>query len=157
MNERKIDLNEAMPLIRESLSKGQEVFFSPSGVSMLPTLEEGRDTVSLRAPTAYLRKYDIALFQRKNGQYVLHRVVKSKGGVYTFMGDAQHWREEGITHSQIVALCACRIRDGRTRSLLSHRHRLYARIRHACRALLRVCHRVCHRVLGACRKILRRK
>ena len=155
MNERKFLMNEAVPLMQESLNRGQEVFFSPSGVSMLPTLKEGRDTVVLRAPSSHLRKYDIALFRRQNGQYVLHRVVKSRGGVYTFMGDAQHFREEGIDHSRIVALCVACVRNGRRISLLSHRHRLYARIRHARRAFYRAYQSAFRACRALCRKIFR--
>ena len=75
MLEREIKLDDVMPLIKEKLASGQEVIFSPHGTSMLPFLKEGRDSITLKAPPARLKKYDIPLYQRKNGQYILHRVV----------------------------------------------------------------------------------
>ncbi len=36
-----------MPLIRETLEEGKCVQFSPRGVSMLPMLRQGKDTVTL--------------------------------------------------------------------------------------------------------------
>ena len=126
MRERKIHLNDAIPLIEEKLAEGQEVFFSPDGISMLPTLQAGRDTVVLVAPTRRLKKYDIALFRRENGQYVLHRVIKC-AKTYTFAGDNQLWYEKNIAQDQIVALCTAYIRNEKRVSFDSFSVRMQAR------------------------------
>ena len=141
MREQKITFEEAMPLILEKLQSGGEVLFSPSGVSMRPTLQEGRDSLVLVAPPAKLKKYDIALFKRENGQYILHRVVKV-GESYTFIGDNQFDHEEGIMPAQIVALCSAYIRDGKRVSLDSFGARAFARFWHHTRLLRRICRKL---------------
>ena len=152
MREVRINLDDAMPLIREKLSLGEEVLFSPNGTSMLPTLRAGVDTVVLALPRGRLRKYDIALYRRKNGQYVLHRVIKSKEK-YTFTGDNQFYNEKNIEESQIIALCVAYIRDGKRVSLVSSGARMKARIR----LLLHPMRRLALGVVSRLRRILRKK
>ena len=125
MLDRRINLDDVMPLIREKLNEGHEVTFSPHGRSMLPFLKEGRDTVSLTAPPAKLKKYDIPLYQRKNGKYVLHRVVKV-GETYTCIGDNQFTLEDGIEHGQIIAVCSSFVRNGKKIDANDLSYRLYA-------------------------------
>ena len=137
-----------MPLIKEALAQGQEAIFSPSGISMLPTLMEGRDTVVMVAPPARLRKYDIALYQRENGQYVLHRVVKAKD-TYTFAGDNCLRYDKGIAPAQVIAYCTAYIRDGERKELASFSCRMRARIMHHLRLLRRVAQGVLHRLGSA--------
>lgn len=145
MSEKQVTLDELMPLIREQLACGQAVTFFPRGVSMLPLLREGRDSVTLSAPPQRLKKYDIALYQRQNGQYVLHRVVRC-GDTYTFIGDNQFCLEKGIAHNQIIAICTAFSRDGKRMSATAFGWRLYAvlwswsrPLRHVAVAVLRRC------------------
>lgn len=138
MSEKKIRLDEAMPVIRERLSAGYEVTFSPRGTSMLPFLKEGRDSVVLASPPKKLAKYDIPLYQRKNGQYVLHRVVRV-GKTYTCIGDNQFIVEKGIEESQIIAVCSAFVRKGKRRSARAFRYRFYALIWHHTRLPRRLC------------------
>ena len=137
MREVKINLSDAMPLIEEKLASGEEVLFSPTGTSMLPTIRQGRDTVVLVSPPKRLRKYDIAMYKRENGQYVLHRVIKCKE-TYTFTGDNQYFDEKNIDHGQIIALCSAYIRDGKRVELDSFSCRMSARLRLYTRPLRRV-------------------
>ena len=69
-------LDDLMPVIRERLEAGETVEFMPRGVSMLPLLRQGRDAVVLSPLPERLRKYDVVLYRRRNGQYVLHRIVE---------------------------------------------------------------------------------
>lgn len=98
-----VSLDDLMPLITEQLSLGQSVKFSPRGVSMLPMLRQGVDSVVLSPLPQQLKKYDIPLYKRENGSYVLHRVIKV-GEHYTLMGDNQFVKEEGISHSQLIGV-----------------------------------------------------
>ena len=92
-----------IPIIAEELSKGKLVKFAPKGKSMLPLLREGYDTVTLRSISEPLKKYDIGLYQRKNGQYVLHRIVKV-GDNITCVGDNQYLLETGLLSSQFIGV-----------------------------------------------------
>ena len=60
-------LDDLMPLIRERLDAGQRVKFSPRGVSMLPMLRQGIDTVTLSPLPEKLKKYDLPLYRRTDG------------------------------------------------------------------------------------------
>lgn len=147
MTEREIGLDDVMPLIRERLGEGHEVTFSPRGASMLPLLFERRDTVTLSAPPQKLKKFDIILYQRKNGQYVLHRVVKV-GETYTCVGDNQFVFETGISYDQVIAVCTSFMRNGKKVGVNSLFYRFYAIFWHYSRFPRRV-------ILAIRRRILR--
>jgi hypothetical protein len=140
-----------MPIIEEKLAAEGEVLFSPNGTSMLPTLKAGRDTLVLVSPPKRLRKYDIALFRRRNGQYVLHRVI-AVGDRYTFMGDNQFEPERGIEEADIVALCIAYERNGKRVRLDSFSSRLHARILHVSRPLRRMLRRVREKIKSIFKK-----
>ena len=72
-----VPLEALMPLILEQLEAGKNVRFSPRGISMLPMLRQGVDSVVLSPLPSRLKKYDLPLYRRKSGQYVLHRVVEA--------------------------------------------------------------------------------
>ncbi len=73
------------------------------GVSMQPLLTAGRDTVKI-VPYALNedpKRDDIALFRRKNGALVLHRVIKKKKDRYFIRGD-NCLKSEHIPRTQIL-------------------------------------------------------
>ena len=81
-------LDDLMPVIREQLDNCVSVRIEPRGTSMMPMIREGFDSVVLSKLPEKPKKYDVILYQRRNGQYVLHRLVKV-GETYTFIGDNQ--------------------------------------------------------------------
>lgn len=121
-----------MPLIRQTLEQGRSVRFSPRGTSMLPLIRQDRDSVLLSPAPAELKKYDIALYRRGNGQYVLHRIVKA-GPVCTCMGDNQFVPEPGIRREQIIAVVSAISRDGSELEANCLRLRIYSRLWHITR------------------------
>ena len=96
-------LEQLMPIIRERLAAGKSVRFSPRGVSMLPMIRQGVDSVLLSPLPPKIKKYDLPLYQRDNGQYVLHRVVKV-GQTYTCIGDNQFEFETDLRQDQMIAM-----------------------------------------------------
>ena len=94
---------EVLPLIRERIGAGQSVRFSPKGTSMLPMLRQGFDSVTLSPLPERIKKYDIVLYERKNGKCVLHRVVKV-AQTLTLSGDNQVVYEKGIERGQLIAV-----------------------------------------------------
>ena len=151
MREQKTELALLMPLILERLNAGHEVTFSPRGTSMLPFFAEGRDTVTLAKPEGRLKKYDIPLYRRKNGQFVLHRVV-GVGETYTCIGDNQFAPEHGIEEEQIIAVCTSFTRKGKRYSASALRWRVYAVLRHYSRFPRRVWRGVIRRAAALLRK-----
>jgi hypothetical protein len=129
-------LDALMPLIRERLEAGQTVRFSPMGISMLPMLRQGKDSVVLSPVPEKLKKYDLPLYRRPDGQYVLHRVVEV-GDTYTCIGDNQFRMEPGVEHGQILALVTAFYRGERKWEVTSPLYRLYCRFWHYSRPLRR--------------------
>ena len=129
MEERSFRMAEIVPLMQESLANGQTVQFSPRGISMLPMLRQGKDTVTLAAVTGRLKKYDIPLYQRDDGAYVLHRITKA-GETYTCIGDNQYEYEPGIRQDQIIAVVSAFSRDGKQISVKNTGYILYTRLWH---------------------------
>ena len=138
--EKELRLDELMPLIRERLAAGQNVRFSPRGTSMLPMLRQGTDSVVLSPVKGKLKKYDLPLYQRENGQYVLHRVV-SAGETYACMGDNQFVAEPGLRQDQMIAVVTAFYRVGREYRITDPGYRLYCRVWHHIRPLRHLCHR----------------
>jgi hypothetical protein len=129
-------LDALMPLIRERLEAGQTVRFSPMGISMLPMLRQGKDSVVLSPVPEKLKKYDLPLYRRPDGQYVLHRIVEV-GDTYTCIGDNQFRMEPGVEHGQILALVTAFYRGERKWEVTSPLYRLYCRFWHYSRPLRR--------------------
>lgn len=72
------------------------------GVSMRPFLRNA-DFAYLTALPEKIKKGDILLFQRKNNQYVLHRVYKfGKDGIIWMLGDSQY-EPEPVKQEQLRA------------------------------------------------------
>lgn len=138
MSERTVSLEELLPLIEERLAAGQSVRFSPRGTSMLPMLRQGRDSVVLSPVPERLKKYDLPLYRRENGQFVLHRVVEA-GKTYTCIGDNQYRSEPGLRHEQMIALVTAFVRDGREHTVEDWGYRVYCRIWHWSRPARHVC------------------
>ena len=131
---KEVQLDELMPLIREKLADGYSVRFSPRGISMLPMLRQGRDSVLLSPVPERLKKYDLPLYRRDNGKYVLHRIVEA-GENYTCVGDNQFDLEKNLRHEQMIALVTVFYRNGREISVNALGYRLYCRLWHYSRPL----------------------
>ena len=107
MSSNEIYLNDAIDVIEEVLASGGEFKMYPKGISMLPLIKQGVDSVVLVRDKAPLKKHDIAFYKRDNGQFVLHRVMSCESdGTYTMCGDNQTFLEPGIRADQIIAKVA---------------------------------------------------
>ncbi len=107
----KLELSELWPVIEEVISSGGEFQLVPYGESMLPLIRPGRDSVTLVWPTT-LKKTDIVLYRRKDGQFVLHRIMHIYKNEFVMCGDNQKALERGIKKEQILALVKDVYREG---------------------------------------------
>lgn len=96
---------------------------------MLPMLRQGIDSVVISPLPERLKKYDLPLYQRDNGQYVLHRVVEA-GEAYTCIGDNQFVKEPDIRRDQMIALVTAFCRGDREHSVKEPGYGLYCRVWH---------------------------
>ena len=112
----------------EILARDGRLVYTNVGDSMLPLIRQGRDLLVIVPAAGRLKKYDIPLYRRDSGQYVLHRVVKVREHDYVLCGDNRWHREKGITDRHIIGVLSAVIRDGKEISMSDRRCRLYARL-----------------------------
>lgn len=128
-----VPLEELAPIMSECMADGQEVVLTITGNSMSPFLRNKKDQVVLTAcDPAALQPGDVPLYRRRNGKYILHRIVERDDGVtrirfgedkplpsrcdslrYTMLGDAQWQEEPNIMPDQIVAVATAFISRGK--------------------------------------------
>ena len=98
----------------EQLKKNGSIMYRVSGDSMLPLLRNESDVAVITAlPDGQrLKKYDVALYKRRTGQYVLHRIIDVKKSTYVACGDNRFFAESGVTDGQILGVLECVLRDG---------------------------------------------
>lgn len=121
------ELREVLPILTEVLESGGEFRIYPRGISMLPLLHEGEDSVLLTKCTE-LTLNGMYLYRRKNGRFVLHRLVAfEKNGDPVFRGDNQTWLERGITRADVIATVCGIFKKDVEYSLDSRAYRAYLR------------------------------
>lgn len=126
-----------MRLMEELLPVGGSVEFTATGNSMRPMLFDKGSKVRLRAPNL-LRRGDVILYRRENGEFVLHRIVKA-GEELTVCGDAQWHPESGIRRGQVLAVMTDFTYHGRWVSCENGVYRLYRRVWLSLRPLRHLC------------------
>lgn len=119
-----VPMAELMKVVRLQLKTAGRANLAVTGCSMLPMLRQNRDIVILEPIADSLQAGDIALFQRENGPYVLHRVITVDKRWYVFCGDNQAQCEQ-VEHGQLVARVTGYIRNGKAYDLKSVGYRLY--------------------------------
>lgn len=128
MNKR-VAMSELSPLMAEVLNNSGEVAFTITGDSMRPLLRHRRDKVCLVKPQENpLKKYDIPLFVRKDGKYILHRIVAVKEDGYVIIGDNQCRKEYPVLHSQMIGVVKGIWRNGNYISCEGFWYKAYCRL-----------------------------
>lgn len=112
-----VNTNEYVSMLRELVDEGKTVSLLISGSSMSPFLIHHRDTIYFRKPDRPLKRGDMVFYQRRNGQYVMHRIQKvvhhPDGRVaYRILGDNQSEIEHGVRPDQIFAIVVAVRRKG---------------------------------------------
>lgn len=130
-------LEEMLPRLHEKLAAGESLWIKPGGTSMLPMLRPGKDYVRLSPLPEKLKKYDLPLYCRDNGIYVLHRIIKVKEK-YTCIGDNEFAKEPGIRRDQMIALVTGFVREGREYSVEMPMYKVYCILWHYSRFFRRV-------------------
>ena len=147
----KVKLEELWPVMSEQIEMGGSVRFGPKGVSMLPMLRQGTDTVVISKAPDKLKKYDLPLYRRPDGHFVLHRVVAVNADGYTMCGDNQVIRERGVPHEWILAVVTGFYRGDRYVDINDAEYKSYCRKRvraQYCRGLLGKAKRGIKRLIG---------
>ena len=128
-----VNIEEIAAIIREQIAIGQSVELPPRGVSMLPLIREGRDSVILSPVNGRLKRFDIPFYRRHDGTYVLHRVVGFDGDGYVLCGDNQFVLERGIGDADLIAVVTGIRRGGKLIDLNGPLYRTYVVLWHLTR------------------------
>ena len=120
-----MDSQEYFELLKEIAAQGRECHMLITGNSMAPFLYHERDTVYFTKPPVRLKTGDIVFFQRKNGQFVMHRIRRivrtqrqpEECFEFYLVGDNQHEVEGPLKPEQIKGVLTAFIRRGKQRSV----------------------------------------
>lgn len=111
--------------IEAEIEKHGTGIFTNVGDSMMPLLRQRRDIIHISKVEGRLKKYDVSLYKRDNGQYVLHRILKVRENDYVICGDNRTGMEEGITDRHIIGVMTGVSRDGKFLSVNDKKYKLY--------------------------------
>lgn len=126
---REVAFAELMPLIEDSFRQDLTVTLPITGGSMRPLFFHKRDSVVLSACNPYsLKRGDVPLYRRDNGQYVLHRIVRVDEDTFTLTGDAQWQLEDGLPKKNVVAVMTGFVRKGRAVDCRNIGYRIYVAV-----------------------------
>lgn len=79
---------------------------------MMPMLDESRDVVKIVPLSATVKKYDLPLYRRPSGQYVLHRIVAVRKTYCVTCGD-NRWRGEKVPYDWLIGMTEGFYKDGK--------------------------------------------
>ena len=112
----------------EEISKNGYLVYTNVGDSMMPLLRQNRDLLIISKKNGRCKKYDVPLYKRENGQYVLHRILKARKKDYVICGDNRWRREYGITDEQIIGVLTAVVRDGKTVPVTDRKYQMYVHL-----------------------------
>ncbi len=104
MKNKIVDIYEYMAVLRELTEQGKEVSLLITGSSMVPFLVHERDYIFFKKPDRELYRGDMVFYQRRSGQYVMHRIYRVMPDGYDIIGDGQAVIEHSVSREQIFGL-----------------------------------------------------
>jgi hypothetical protein len=112
----------------DELARTGKLIYTNVGDSMMPLIRQDRDLVVIVPAEGRLKKYDVPLYRRDSGQYVLHRILQVRSDDYVICGDNRCKKETGITDRHIIGVLQAVIRNGREVPVTALRYRLYVHL-----------------------------
>ena len=110
------------------IQRDGKLVYTNRGDSMMPLIKEGRDLLVIEKTRGRLKKFDVPLYKRDSGQYVLHRILKVRENDYVICGDNRYSKEYGITDRHIIGVLTAVVRDGKEIPITDLRYRLYVHL-----------------------------
>lgn len=117
-----------MTRFEDVIERDGRLVYTNVGDSMRPLIRQDRDLLIIEKPNGRLKKYDVPLYKRDSGQYVLHRVLKVRDSDYVICGDNRYSKEYGITDRHIVGVLTAVVRDGKEIPITDWRYRIYVHL-----------------------------
>lgn len=112
----------------EEIARTGKLIYTNIGDSMMPMIRQNRDLLIIEKVNGRLKKYDVPLYKRDSGQYVLHRILKVRKNDYVICGDNRWRKEYGITDRHMIGVLTGIVRDGKKISVKDKKYRLYVHL-----------------------------
>ncbi len=113
--------------IEEILEENGKHYQTTVGDSMEPMLKDRKNIVEIVKPARPLKRYDLPLYKRPDGKYVLHRILRVKKDFFIICGDNRYYRER-VPKEWIVGVMSGYYKNGRYVSEKSFKYRLYVHL-----------------------------
>ena len=107
------------------LVRDGKLIYTHVGNSMWPLIRTSKDLLVIMPAEGRLKRFDIPLYRRDNGQVVLHRILKVRESDYVICGDNRWNMETGITDRHIIGRLTAVLRDGKEHPLSGFGYRIY--------------------------------
>ena len=117
-----------MTRFEDVIERDGRLVYTNVGDSMRPLIRQDRDILIIEKPHSRLKKYDVPLYKRDNGQYVLHRVLKVRPDDYVICGDNRYSKEYGISDRHIIGVLTAVVRDGKEMPITDWRYKVYVHL-----------------------------
>ena len=112
----------------EQLAQNGKLIYTNKGDSMMPLIKQDRDLLIIEPAIGRLKKYDVPLYKRDSGQYVLHRILKVREDDYVICGDNRWVKEYGIQDRHIIGVLTAVVRDSKEISVNNWKYKLYVHL-----------------------------
>ena len=112
----------------DEINENGKLIYTNKGCSMMPLIKQNRDILIIEKPTGKLKKYDVPLYKRDSGQYILHRILKVRENDYVICGDHCWAKEYGITDKHIIGVLTGIVRNGKEVSVTDFKYRCYVHL-----------------------------
>ena len=117
-----------MTTFEKQIEMTGKLIYTNVGDSMNPLIRQDRDILIIEKPNGRLHKYDVPLYRRDSGQYVLHRILKVRENDYVICGDNRYSKEYGITDRHIIGVLTAVVRNGKEIPVTDWKYRLYVHL-----------------------------
>ena len=111
----------------EILDRDGVLAYTNVGVSMMPLLRQRKDLIEIQKKPRRCKKYDVVLYKR-NGQYILHRILRVLPTGYLIAGDNNFFVERDITDADILGVMKRVVRNGKDITMDDPLYRLYVHL-----------------------------
>ncbi len=112
--------------IEEQLEKYGSYASNTVGYSMKPLFSHKRDMVIISPLTEPPKKYDVVLYPKGDGNYILHRIVGVRRDFYIIRGD-NTYIDERVPKENIIGVLTAYNRCGKSHKTTDLSYRLYSR------------------------------
>lgn len=114
--------------IEEQLNQDGVYVSTTVGWSMFPMLRNRHDRVIIcPVGNERLKKYDLPLYRRPDGKYVLHRIIGVRQDCYVIRGD-NTYRREYVPDQWVIGYVSEFYRNGRHYQTDARGYRIYAAV-----------------------------